>query len=93
MSDFMVWCIDYGQDQGDGLHIKDAYDHAYAAKEWAERYEARNAEYPIASGTCVSVEVLRIGEDHSIEYVVCGEARPHYYANRSRLATAQGEKP
>lgn len=84
MSDFMVWCPDYDQEQEDGLHIIDAYDHADAAKTWAERYEQRNADYPIASGTCVEVMVLRLGEEPARPYIVCGEARPYYFAQESR---------
>lgn len=32
MSDFRVWCPDYGHEEDDAMHIRDAYDHAAAAR-------------------------------------------------------------
>ena len=80
MSDFMVWCLDYGQEQEDGMHIKDAFDHRHAATQWASRYENKQAEWPIASGGVVTVKVLRLGESGPLEYFVDGECVPSYSA-------------
>ncbi|UCM30742.1 hypothetical protein LE197_12950 [Pseudomonas sp. PS1(2021)] len=83
MSDFRVWCPDYGHEEDDAMHIRDAYDHAAAAREWAERYERQNAEYPIADGGCVVVMVQRAGEGAQA-FTVSGYAQPAYTENAIR---------
>lgn len=83
MSDFLVWCPEYDHDEEDAMHIRDAYDHAAAAREWAKRYERQNAEYPIADGECVEVMVHRVGAE-TIAYAVSGWAEPTYTASRAK---------
>ncbi|MBD9573786.1 hypothetical protein IB260_00565 [Pseudomonas sp. PDM23] len=83
MSDFLVWCPDYGHEEDDAMHVRDSYDHAAAAREWAERYEQRNADYNIANGECVTVMVHRLGEDTQA-FAVSGYAQPVYTATAIR---------
>ncbi|WP_315809411.1 hypothetical protein [Pseudomonas sp. C9-3] len=83
MSDFRVWCPDYGQEEDDATHIRNSYDHACAAREWAEEYERRNADYNIANGECVTVMVHRIGEGTQA-FAVSGYAQPTYTATPIR---------
>ncbi len=79
MSDYRVWCPDYGQEEEDAMHIRDSYDHAAAACDWAEQYERRNADYSIADGGCVTVIVHRLRGDTQT-FAVSGYARPTYSA-------------
>lgn len=79
MSDFMVWCPDYGQEEEDAMHVRDSYDHAAAARDWAEKYEQSNADYNIANGECVTVKVHRLGGDTQT-FAVSGYAQPAYTA-------------
>jgi hypothetical protein len=82
MPKFQCWIPDYGHEPEDGKEI-DAYDAEGAAAMFMEYYEARSAEYPVASGETQVVAVSQDGQE-PVMFSVWGEARPTYYARAQR---------
>lgn len=78
MTTYRCWIPEYGHERADGRDF-DCWDAETAAKEYVEWYEAHNAEYPVASGSVVTVMVDANGLDPRT-YAVTGEACPHYAA-------------
>ena len=84
MSKFRCWIPEYGQGREDGLDV-DAFDAAHAAVLSMKIYEARSAEYPVASGGTAIVAVSTDDGEPEM-YTVWGEARPSYHARRASHA-------
>lgn len=76
---FMLWRPDMGETREDARAITGICVQC-AIQDWAERDDARSADYRIASGN--SERVLIIEGDKDVEYLVSGEARPVYHAKR-----------
>ena len=92
---YRCWIPEYGQEREDGRDVRDAWDVEMAACIFIEQYEARSAEYTVASGAELTIAVSADGSE-PVEVVVWGEARPQYHARRrasTRAAAAlQGKQ-
>jgi hypothetical protein len=86
---FRCWIPEYGQDREDGADV-DGYDGAQAATHFMEHYEARNADYPVASGGSLVVATSQNDEAPAL-YSVSGESRPTYYARALRAGKENGD--
>lgn len=84
MPNFQCWIPEYGQKREDA-YMAHGYNAADAAKAFIQRYEARNAEYPVASGGSLQVAVAEVDGEPEM-YRVTGEAVPYYYARRTTAA-------
>lgn len=80
MPKFTCWIPDYGHERCDGRAVK-AIDAEHAARIYIEWYEARSAEYPVASGNPILIAVAASGATEEM-FIVIGENRPVYYARR-----------
>ena len=90
---YSVWCPELGQTIEDGKHISedDPYD---AATFWAQWHDQSGAEYRLASGSVITVNVRRISNGfrrisngETLVMEVTGEAVPTY---RARVAPLKG---
>ncbi len=78
---FMLWRPDMGETWEDARPISGLCVQ-YAIQDWAQRDDARSADYSIASG--VPERVFIIDGEKDVEFIVSGESQPVYYA---RLVT------
>ena len=79
---WLVWCPERGQSKEDGNLVVAAYAEAAAVK-WAERDDAKSADYLIANGNDATVLVAEDREAAPEEcFVVSGESRPVYRARQ-----------
>lgn len=81
MTTYTCWIPEYGHGREDGRPVK-AGDPEHAACKYMEDYEARNAEYSVASGDGTMTVAVAVGDGPPEMFVVWGEARPTYYARR-----------
>lgn len=86
---YRCWIPEYGQEREDGRDVRDAWDVEMAACIFIEQYEARSAEYTVASGAELTIAVSADGSE-PVEVVVWGEARPQYHARRRASTHASG---
>jgi len=76
---YEVWCPDRGQEKGDGYNIA-ATSPVRAAEQYAEISDWKSAEFAIARGDGVYVEVWNPVKKETKTYFVSAEERPVYYA-------------
>lgn len=81
MNNYHVWCETLDQDEDDAVLVM-TYEAEMAAKIWAEQYERRNAEYPIASGHYAADVSVREKSGELRRFSVSGECVPRYIATR-----------
>lgn len=79
---YLVWCPEYGESIRDAQVIE-AYDAAMAAAEYVAMREREESDYPVAEGHSEMRVRVRAPGDSDREYVVTGEAVPHYRAELS----------
>lgn len=74
---FYVWNSDMSEEGARKVHAPDPQE---AAVVWADRDDASSADYSIARGNEVIVNVRREGEGEVLRFRVYGETVPHYHA-------------
>ncbi len=80
---FYVWCPARGQSDADALAIT-APGPREAACEWAQHDDATSVEYDIAKGNDVTLMVRDKDNRELSEWIVSGEAVPHYSARPAK---------
>jgi len=78
---FIVWNNNDGKTEDEGVRIH-AIDAQNAAEQWAEDHDSSSAEYGIVSQREEPTVCVRSAEGELTEWLVRGEALPHYYATK-----------
>ena len=80
MTQYLVWCPDYGQSMEESKTIE-AHSPSGACEKWAEREDADSADYLIVRGYGAELMVSELGSSlPPFRYIVSGESVPSYYA-------------
>ncbi|TKI01530.1 hypothetical protein [Martelella alba] len=80
MNTYLVWCMENGDERSNALKLE-AYTHDDAAEKWARRYDRHSAEYSIVSGQWVPEVCVARDDEPERQFLVTGEAVPHYEAH------------